>query len=394
MPADDSTAAWIRSYAFLALRIDRQLTANTGGTVLIFTGPDTWRAEEPPSPRALIDETERLREQLPFTGSRARYLEAQLRSLTVTARTLVGADLDLGRYATECLGVDAGQQDESVLAAAHERLAAALTAGQGTLSERLHQWQIRHSVPSDDALLPIVDQAIAKTRERTQLLVDLPQDAEIDRVLAPGAHRGAYEGSRRGTISISDSVPFNLADLLYVVAHEGWPGHIAESMLKEINLIERRDLPEHRIRFMLSPSFVASEGIGLSAPGMAFPADAGQAWLHDAVFRPRGLEVEGSDIGEIQAARNDLWTAWSNAAFLVDEGRPDQEIGEYLRRWALLDEPEVAWALNFIRAPGMGAYVLAYAFGWRLVQAWLDHADRVTRFRQLLIEPMLPADLA
>lgn len=54
--------------------------------------------------------------------------------------------------------------------------------------------------------------------------------------LVSGAHfraAGEYEGGLRSTLHINSDLPFNLADLLYVVAHEGHPGHIAESLLKE-----------------------------------------------------------------------------------------------------------------------------------------------------------------
>jgi hypothetical protein len=41
----------------------------------------------------------------------------------------------------------------------------------------------------------------------------------------------------------------------------------------------------------------------------------------------------------------------------------------------------------------MRAYVLGYFHGWRLLRAWLDHPDRNARFRRLLTQPALPADL-
>jgi hypothetical protein len=184
---------------------------------------------------------------------------------------------------------------------------------------------------------------------------------------------------------VSDAQPFNGADLLYVVAHEGFPGHIAESLLKDVHLADR---PEHRIRFMISPPFVVSEGIGLHAQEIAFPGDEAQRWLADEL----GIAV-GGDLAAIHDARNALWGAWGNAALLAGEGRPDAEIADHLTRWALLTEAEAAWALDFLRSPGMRAYVLGYFHGWRLLRDWLGHPDRDARFRRLLTEPVLPADL-
>lgn len=61
--------------------------------------------------------------------------------------------------------------------------------------------------------------------------------------------------------------------------------------------------------------------------------------------------------------------------------------------WALCDESEVAAALNSVRAPGMGVYVLGYYHGWRLLRPWLDGPDRRRRVRRLLTEQLLPAGL-
>lgn len=88
-----------------------------------------------------------------------------------------------------------------------------------------------------------------------------------------------------------------------------------------------------------------------------------------------------------------LWGAWGNAAILAAEGSPDAEIADYLTRGAMLTEAETAWALEALRAPSMGAYVLGYFHGWRLLRSWLDHPDRQARLQRLLTEPVLPADL-
>jgi hypothetical protein len=184
---------------------------------------------------------------------------------------------------------------------------------------------------------------------------------------------------------VSEAQPFNGADLLYVVAHEGFPGHIAESMLKDIHLADR---PEHRIRFMISPPFVLSEGLGLHAQEIAFPGDEAQRWLADEL----GIAVDG-DLAAIHDARNALWGAWGNAALLAGEGRPDPEIAGYLTRWGLLTGAEAAWAVDFLHSPAMRAYVLGYSHGWQLLRGWLDHPDRLARVRRLLTEAVLPADL-
>jgi hypothetical protein len=381
------TQVWLHAYATLALRIDRHLSA-AGGTALIYDGPQEWRAEvaaeEPVQPARLAEECEALRQRIPVDGARATYLASQLTAMRATALQLTGFDVAFAEHARQCLGVPIAPAPEDLFADAHARLAAALPPGSGSPAERLHAWQQAHTVPAD-RLPELVRRAIAETVRRTRSIVELPEEVQVDVRLDPGPHRGHFAGGNRGTLHVSEAQPFNGADLLYVVAHEGFPGHIAESMLKDIHLADR---PEHRIRFMISPPFVVSEGLGLHAQEIAFPGDEAQRWLADEL----GIAVDG-DLAAIHDARNALWGAWGNAALLAGEGRPDPEIAGYLTRWALLTEAEAAWAVGFLRSPAMRAYVLGYFHGWRLLRHWLDHQDRLARVRRLLTEPVLPADL-
>ncbi|MEO3925465.1 hypothetical protein ABGB07_16580 [Micromonosporaceae bacterium B7E4] len=393
-----SPEMWLRAYAVLALRVNKLLTHSTGGTVLIYRGAAEWSAqveeEEPRPPAELVEDCAHLLREMPFAETRAAHLSSQLRAMRAMLGGVDGERPPLEEYARECLGVAAGWQPASVFAVAHDQLDTALPAG-GSLAARLHRWQHAHTLPPDrsDRLPELVYRAIAETRARTDAIVPLPTDTAVDCVLDPGPHRGHYQGGRRATLYICDSVPVNLADLLYVVAHEGFPGHIAESMLKELHLVERAGLPEHQIRFMISPSFVVSEGLGLHAQEIVFPGDEAQRWLTDNILNPLGIGPDGSDFAAIHDARNALWGAWGNAAFLAAEGRPDAEIIDYLARWALVSDAEARWALDFVRAPGMDVYVLGYYHGWRLLRPWLDHPERAARVRRLLTESVLPTEL-
>ncbi len=302
---------------------------------------------------------------------------------------LDGSGVPFLEHARQCLGVPIDREPEDRFEAAHAQLDAALPAGPGSLAERLHAWQQAHIVPA--ARLPeLARHAIAETVARTRTIITLPDELHLDVRLDTGPHRGHFAGEDHGTIYLNDSLPFNGADLLYVVAHEGFPGHIAESLLKAAHLA---DQPEHGVRFMISPQFVISEGLGLLAQEVVFPADEAQRWLTDKVLAPLGIGPDGSDFAAIHNARNMLWGVWGNAAVLAAEGRPDSEIADYLTHWALLTEDETAWALGSLRSPSMGVYVLGYFHGWRLLQSWLDHPDRPARVRQLLTKPVLPVDL-
>jgi hypothetical protein len=391
---------WLRAYALLALRVDRLATGGNG-TVLVFQGPDELRQqvarEEPPPPGHLVDDAEALMDDPPFDPGRARYLAAQVRALRAVAGRLAGERPPLQEYAREALGVEAEWVRHEELEEAHAQLDAALPSGGGTLAERLHAWQSAHTLPTDriDELPALVEKAIAETRRRTARYVPLPEDEVVDCRLQPGAHflaAGHYAGGLRGTIYVNRDLPFNLADLLYVVAHEGHPGHIAESMLKDLVLVRDQGRLDQQVRFLLTPAFVISEGLGLHAQDLLFEGDEAQAWLTGNVLAERGMTADG-DFAAIHRARNVLFGAWANAAFLAYEGRPEQEVAEYMTRWVLLTEAEVAAAMGVLKAPLMEVYTLGYYIGWKLLKAWLDVPDREARVRRLLTEQLLPADV-
>jgi len=225
--------------------------------------------------------------------------------------------------------------------------------------------------------------AVAECRARThERIVPLPEGERVDCELVPGVGFvgvGAHQGGLDSTILLNGDRPFNLADLLYVVAHEGHPGHIAEMVLKEIQLADQL---EQFVRFAPAPPFVLSEGIALHAQPLVFPGDEAQAWLTDNILAPRGIRPDGSDFAAIHRARNALFGVRHNAVLLLAEGRPDTEVMDYLARWGLVENPDT----NGLDSP----YLSAYYHGWRLLDSRLDSAELP---RRLLTEQVLPADL-
>ncbi|RIQ34104.1 hypothetical protein DY240_04070 [Jiangella rhizosphaerae] len=382
---------WWRDYAVLALRLGRRLEESGAGPGLIYTGPEEWRtavaAEDPVAAGRLADDAGALRETVPVDGVRAERLRATLTAIEAVARGLDGVTMPFAEYAGRCLGVPVAPEPDDTFAAAHDRLAGALPPGPGSLAERWHAWQRAHQLP-DERVAECAEAAVAECVARTRTLAALPEVVEIDVRQEPGPNRGHHAGGGRGTLYLAAGQPFNGADLLYVVAHETFPGHIAESMLTYGDTAAE---PERAVRPLLSPAFVVSEGIGLHAQEIAFPGDEAQRWLAHHV-------LDGAVAGELAAiheARTALWGAWGNAALLAAEGRPDDEVAGYLTRWALLTEAETAWAVAYLRSPGAGVYVQGYFQGWKLVRGWLDaDADgRRARFARLLTEPLFPAEL-
>ncbi|MEV0615857.1 hypothetical protein AB0I81_21265 [Nonomuraea sp. NPDC050404] len=381
---------WQRDYAMLALRTNRLASGDSGGTVLIYRGPAQWAAgvaaEEPAAARALAEEADRLLESAP-----SAYLAAHVRPIRAMARHLAGERLPLAEYGAQCLGLEPRWVPEEVFEQAHADLDAALPKTPGPLAERLRAWQAAHTLADIERLPELVAKAVAETRARTaSTIIALPEGEVVECALVEGvAFHGAgeYEGGLKSTIHINKSIPFNLADLLYLVSHEGHPGHIAESMLKEMHLGER---PEQRVRFMLSPSFVLSEGLGLLAEEVLFPGDDAQVWLNANIFPEFGIRPDGSDLAAVHRAKNVLWGVWGNATFLAEEGRSEAELGAYLAKWSLYSDEEVAISIGLLKPSPMSPYIFGYFHGWELLRRWVTGPEQV---RRLLTEQLLPADV-
>ncbi|WP_346433655.1 hypothetical protein [Nonomuraea composti] len=380
---------WRRDYAMLALRIDRLATGGASGTALIYRGPAEWRAAvaaEPPAVAgALAEEAERLMECAP-----SAYLRAHVRAVRAMARHLGGERLPLAEYGRECLGLEPRWVPEEVFEQAHADLDRALPRScAGTLAERLRAWQEAHTLRAVERLPELVDRAVAETRARThEMIIPLPADEVVECRLVEGVGfhgAGEYEGGLKSTIHINRAIPFNVADLLDLVAHEGHPGHIAESMLKELRLGAGQ-----WVRFMLSPSFVLSEGLGLLAEELIFPGDEAQAWLSANVLPELGIRPDASDFAAVHRARNVLWGVWGNTAFLAAEGRDEAELAAYLGRWSLYGDGEVAAALGLLKPSPMSPYLLGYFHGWNLLRRWVTGPERA---RRLLTEQLLPSDV-
>ncbi|WP_376846049.1 hypothetical protein [Camelliibacillus cellulosilyticus] len=389
---------WLHAYALLALRLNRLASESPAGTMLIYHGPTAWSeavaSEQRVPAERLVSDAIGLMSSIPFEQPRADYLAAQLGAMKAVAMRLSGEKWPLSRYARECLGFVPEWLPESLFAEAHAELDDALPNGAGTLASRLQSWQSFYTLKQKEKLLSLMELAAVEARRRTNAILPLPEGETLGFQGMDNPHMlagGAYRGSLQSTLFVNVSKPFNLADLLYVATHECYPGHIAESVYKDVYLVQEKGYTEQQVQFMLSPQFVIMEGLGLVAEELVFPEDEAQEWLTDHVFKPLHLQTDSSRIAAIHHAKNALWGVWANAALMVDEGGTDEEVREYLAKWALLEGQELESALAIAKG---GPYIFCYYYGWKMVRDWLQLPKRNDeRVRRILTEQLLPADM-
>jgi hypothetical protein len=388
----------------LTLRIGKAVEARTGdGWMLDYFGPTEWKslveAEEPEPGDVLADTVRATEEALArqdFDANRRRYLGKHLRALGIAARRLTGERISLREQAAGCFDLEVGWVNEERFAAAGELLDRELP-GRGNVRGRLIAWKRRHELrPEKAQLLPaLFERAILDARRRTDALVGLPEGEEVSFAALDGGPFLAlaeYLGGLRSRVLVNTHRPFNVADLLYVACHEGYPGHLAEIVIKEKHLASEKGYVEELVSFLPTPRFVVSEGLALWAREVAFPGGEQLAWLEEHAYPQAGVEPVG-DPAAIHTARDLLWGAQCNAAFMLEEERPEEEVVRYLERWAFMDEEEARRALPSLRRPFTEAYIFCYHHGRMLLEPGMRGPGRDAFVRRLLTEQVSPSEL-
>jgi hypothetical protein len=269
--------------------------------------------------------------------------------------------------------------------------------GWGDVRERLRDWKRRHELPRGKAhLLPaLFERAILEARRRTDDIVGLPAGEEVTFGAMSGQPFLAlaeYRGGLRSRVLVNTDRSFNVADLLYVACHEGYPGHLAEIVVKEKLLAGEKGYAEELVSFLPTPRFVVSEGLALWAREVVFPGEEQQTWLEKHAYPGLGIDP-GGDVGKIHTARDLLWGAQCNAALMLDEGRSEDEVIRYLARWTLVDEEEASRALPTLRRPFAETYPFCYCHGRDLLEPGMCGPDRDDFVGRLLTEQAWPSGL-
>jgi hypothetical protein len=276
-------------------------------------------------------------------------------------------------------------------AAAHERVAAALP-GDGTLAERYQAWVERQTVPPEK-LLPAVEAFSRELRSRTEALLGLPDDESLhfeEVTNEPWSAFNYYLGGRRSRVVVNTDRPVDAFFLPLLIAHEAYPGHHTEHAWKEALLVDGAGYDEETIFLVGTPQAVVSEGVAMIALELVLGEETDAVAAR--VFRDVGVSY---DEGTSRAAR-ELREALSgmpvNAARLLHvEGRPRDEVIDYLQRWGLNTRERAASSVEFLVHPTWRAYTSCYASGLELCRRYVG--GDVQRFRRLLTEQFTPGDL-
>lgn len=373
------------------------------GYVDAYYGPPEIKHEVesngPEKPAALLSRVVDLQTRIPTADpARHAYLSATLRAIECTIRMLNDEDIDYLDEVSRLYDIQPQLVDESRFEAAHRALDQVLPTNPAdkSLEARLQSWQKTFEIQTEQAL-PLLELARSETRTRTSNLVTLPPGESVEVKLVKGQPWSAYNwylGRGRSLIEFNTDMPLHADRLLDTFAHEGYPGHHTEAILKEQILYKAKGYTEQSAMLLHSPAAVIAEGIAVCALEMIFPGDSHLDWNAGVMFPAAGISfpTEAVDqMRQIRKAAKDLRYVNGNGAILYHTGQLNQEKTiDYFRSYGLMTAERAAKSFGFISYPLYRSYIFTYTAGHDLIRGT---ADPAATFRELLTGQILPSQL-
>jgi len=398
--------SWFQEYVLLAFRIDKVLRIRAAQSPFVdyYYGPPAWKAlvEQEPVLQAarLVRDADTLADTLAlhsFHPHRKAYLMKQVQAMQIVCRKLAGETFSFVDEVQRCFDVVPTRTPEEHVEHAWTAVEEALP-GKGSLSERLSALRRRYLLASEHSHLAamFLQRALMEARRRAQSFLAFPADEQVHVHTVTGQTWNAnnrYLGAHQSLIELNTNLPLNLRNLVETACHEGYPGHHTEFFLKEHLLYEGRGYAEHMIGFLIAPQALVSEGLAMLAREMIFSPEEQHQWLCQHIYPDAGvkpLEADGPAMYQV----GPLWMAVrSNAAFLLGEGRSDEEVLGYVKRSLRLPDDYVAKELASLKRPFRETYAVTYQAGKQLLLPWVQGPDRQAVFRRFLCEQIIPSEL-
>ena len=387
-----------RDYLTLALNLNRHFE----GFVDAYFGPPELKAEseagQPRSLEALADDAQQLLQAIDASDNNAQrkdYLLGQTRAISAIIRKLTGEQLDYVEEVELYFDITPEMVDETVFEAFRAEMDS-LLPGKGSLAERTLAWEKSVEVRRD-RVLAVCGGVVQEARTRARALFDLPPEEEVSLQLVESQPWQAYNwylGQGRSRIDLSTDLPIGVERVVPAMPHETYPGHHTELAIKEQLLYRGKGWAEHSI-LATGPQAVISEGLAMWAWEIIFEGTELADFLREELYPLAGLSAEHveRDIGVIRANESMLAVDGNAALLLHRNGRPPEEVQQYLVHFGLVTPERAAKGLEFLLHPLSRSYIFNYGVGRELVAPLLEGPDRVANFARLLSEPFTPTQV-
>ena len=242
-------------------------------------------------------------------------------------------------------------------------------------------------------MVPAIRALIAVLRVRMPTLVALPDGEQlvVEEVRdEPWWAFNYYLGDLRSRVVVNSDVQTTAADLVTLAAHEVYPGHHTERVVKEQLLARDQGFLEESIQLVPTPQSLVGEGI--AELGLEIIMDDELERELDATLTAHGLEGDLARAFAIGQARQPIRGIGLDVALMIHEhGLSTEEARAHYEHWAMAPPDRSARAVRFATDPTWRAYAITYSVGEDLCKGYV--AGDPARFRTLLTEQVRVGDL-
>lgn len=387
-------------YLLLALRLGR----HHPDLVDSYTGPselaEAVAGEEPIPPAELHSEALHLADAVaelptdsPLESRRASWLSDQLVALSALARQADGEEIGFVDLAEQLFDIQVRSEPEETFATARRMIEAALP-GSGSVQARLVEHERSATIPPGEVLATL--RSLADTmRGRVRKQLWLPPDEAVTIEPLEGEQWVAemrYLGKRRSRVRVNLGLPVPLARVVELAAHECYPGHHAEAVVKDALLVAIGHA-EVTLQLDLAPEAVVREGMATYAREVVM-TDPELAAELERIGRRLGLSVAVGAEMIVQRAQQLLTPAIGNAALQLHvDGQAPEAVHRYLSEVGLLADAQLEATFSLISDPTWGRYFFTYIEGRRLVGEWLVREGQTHGYGRLMAEQLTPGQL-
>jgi len=392
-------------FLFLALHIDK----HNKGYVDFYIGPKKLCKivdnEAITSPNKLLTDCKALQKDLFKQGyekKRERYLEKMLIAMRTSIEVLNGVEIPFKEHFRRLYDITLQPVNESELDNLKEEFNAAY-GGLGSLEKRMNDLRVRRTVP-EGKVFELFKNALNITRERTkELFVDLlPENERVNLELvknkntnvAKWAYYNWYLGNFCSRIELNPNYNMYWTAYLSAAAHEGYPGHHTEFVVKEQRLYRELNQFEHSILLLNSPKLIICEGIANTAVNMLFD------YWEQAEISLREFCQDSSKESSIEAliaqgkvkGKQSLF-GYNFAYHALIDGWSEEKLIQYATSFEIFSQEIIKNRIKYLLNPVHSTTAFSYNIGSKLIINKYGGFPSVKDFRDLLINPILPSDL-
>ncbi|MFX1322106.1 MAG: hypothetical protein ACFFAQ_10730 [Promethearchaeota archaeon] len=389
-----------KNYLLLGLRIGKLIE----GYIDAYFGPPelkyTVDKEKPQSPKELLHKCKTLQKELPnqgFIEERIRFLGKMLGAMETSLEILNGHEIPYLEKVNRLYNIKPELIDDSVFYNVAKELDS-IYEGSGNLAERMDIIQKRRAIP-EDKIEGTFRKACEIVRERTLRLFPglLPNEEEFTIRIVKNEPWGAYNwylGNFKSKIDVNTDVPNAWTRVLLAAAHEGYPGHHTEHVVKEKLLYIEEHRFEHSIILIQTPECVIAEGIGNTGLDVLFSQrEKVKIGLEELCPYPEKEYSLNALVAENEATK-DLRALTNNLAIHAHvDGWSDDQLMKYGLDFGFIMKERLRQNLMFIRNPLWSTYVFNYFIGEMLIKKKFGERPSPSDFKKLLTQPILPSDL-